>query len=54
MERGRPPKIICQLDVVHDLPTKLPQKLLDEKSLLFSIYPTDGFDTSRTYSLLKL
>jgi hypothetical protein len=26
MERRRPPKIIFQLDVVHNLPTELPQK----------------------------
>jgi hypothetical protein len=37
MKRRRPSKVICQLDVVHNLPTKLPQKLLNEKSLLFTI-----------------
>jgi hypothetical protein len=26
MEKGRPPKVIFQLDVMHNLPTKLPQK----------------------------
>jgi hypothetical protein len=29
--------MIFQLDVVHNLPTKLPQKRLDVKSLLFSV-----------------
>jgi hypothetical protein len=41
-KRGTPPKVIFQLDVVHNLPTKLAQKLLDEnlldeKLFLFSI-----------------
>ena len=26
MEKGRPSKVIFQFDVVHNLPTKLPQK----------------------------
>jgi hypothetical protein len=38
MERRRPPKIIFQLDVVHNLPTKLPQELLNEKLLLFLVH----------------
>ena len=35
IERGRPTKVILQLEVVHNLPTKLPQKSLYEKSILF-------------------
>jgi hypothetical protein len=36
-KRGKPPKVIFQLNVVHNLPTQLPQKLLDEKVLLFFV-----------------
>jgi hypothetical protein len=31
--------MICQLDVVHNLPTKLLQKLLNKKLLLFFVQP---------------
>ena len=33
LQKKRPPKVIFQLDVVHNLPSKLPQTLLDKKSL---------------------
>jgi hypothetical protein len=36
-ERGKPPTVIFQLDVKHQLPIKLPQKSFDGKPLLFSI-----------------
>jgi hypothetical protein len=35
MEKGGPPNVISQWDVMHNLPTKLPPKLWDEKSLSF-------------------
>jgi hypothetical protein len=31
VERGRPPMVIFQLDVVHNWSNQLPQKLVDEK-----------------------
>jgi hypothetical protein len=37
MERERPSNMICQVDVVHNLPTKLPQKLLDEIAFIFCL-----------------
>jgi hypothetical protein len=39
-KRGKLPTTIFQLDVVHNLPTKLSLKSLGEKLLLFSIRPT--------------
>ena len=35
IERERPPIVLFQLDVVHNCPNKLPQKLMDEKSSPF-------------------
>ena len=42
--------MICQLDLAHNWPSKVPQKLLDEKSLLFSV---QAYSKSSKYQLIK-